>query len=44
MTVFKTIFETAKTAARHPVTRKIVKTAIIIVVEEALKTTGRRGR
>ncbi len=43
MTIFKTIIETAKTVARHPVTRKIAKAVFIMVIEEAFKETRRRG-
>jgi len=44
MTIFKTIIETAKTAARHPVTREIVKAAFIIIIKKAFEERRRRGR
>lgn len=44
MTVFKTIFEAAKTVARHPVTRKIAAAVIIIIIKDVLGEPRRRGR
>ncbi len=44
MTIFKTIFETAKIVIKHPVTRKVIKTVIIIIVQEKFKIAGKQGK
>lgn len=44
MTVFKAIFQTAKTVARHLVTREIAEAVGIIIIREVFKRRRRCGR